>query len=487
MKNLLKVEKGDLVMELAQSKVKDSSKKQKMQMPHTLVIITVIIALVTIATYIIPGGAYDTVVNESGKTVVVNGTFKYIESQPQNIFKVLQAPIQGIVEGAEIIAFLFIVGGAFSVISKTQAIDFGILKIVEKFKGKEILVLPILMFIFSLGGATFGMSEESVAFIAILLPLVLALGYDSIVAMCVTYLACNLGFSSAMLNPFTVGIGQSIAEIPLYSGVEYRTITWFITTLVGCVFVMIYAMKIKKNPKLSPVFESDQIKREKLKNVQSENADFKTSHKIIVLTLFIGLAIIVYGVLKLGFWIPQIAGIFLAVGLISGIVGKLTPNEMATSFTNGAKDMIGAAILIGFARSIMIIAQNANIIDTILFNLSNAIGHLPSLIAAYIMFPIQMFINFFVNSGSGQAALTMPILAPLGDLVGISRQLTVLIYQLGDGFSNAMFPTSGVLIACLGIAGVPYGKWLKWIMPLQIILFICSLGFITVASLIGWA
>ena len=474
-------------MELAQSKVKDSSKKQKMQMPHTLVIITVIIALVTIATYIIPGGAYDTVVNESGKTVVVNGTFKYIESQPQNIFKVLQAPIQGIVEGAEIIAFLFIVGGAFSVISKTQAIDFGILKIVQKFKGKEILVLPILMFMFSLGGATFGMSEESVAFIAILLPLVLALGYDSIVAMCVTYLACNLGFSSAMLNPFTVGIGQSIAEIPLYSGVEYRTITWFITTLVGCIFVMIYAMKIKKNPKLSPVFESDQIKREKLKNVQSENADFKTSHKIIVLTLFAGLAIIVYGVLKLGFWIPQIAGIFLAVGLISGIVGKLTPNEMATSFTNGAKDMIGAAILIGFARSIMIIAQNANIIDTILFNLSNAIGHLPSLIAAYIMFPIQMFINFFVNSGSGQAALTMPILAPLGDLVGISRQLTVLIYQLGDGFSNAMFPTSGVLIACLGIAGVPYGKWLKWIMPLQIILFICSLGFITVASLIGWA
>ena len=192
-------------------------------------------------------------------------------------------------------------------------------------------------------------------------------------------------------------------------------------------------------------------------------------------------------VLKLEFWIPEIAGIFLAVGLISGIVGKLEPNEMASAFTEGAKDMIGAAILIGFARSIMIIAQNANIIDTILFNLSNAIGHLPSLIAAYIMLPIQMFINFFVNSGSGQAALTMPILAPLGDLVGISRQLTVLIYQLGDGFSNAMFPTSGVLIACLGIAGIPYGKWLKWIIPLQIILFICSLGFITVATLIGWA
>ena len=474
-------------MELAQIKLKEKSKKQKMQMPHTLVIIAVIIAIVAVATYIIPGGAYETTVNESGKTVVVNGTFKYIQSQPQNIFKVFQAPIQGIVEGAEIIAFLFIVGGAFSVISKTKAIDFGILRIVEIFKGKEILVLPILIFMFSLGGATFGMSEESVAFIAILLPLVLALGYDSIVAMCVTYLACNLGFSSAMLNPFTVGIGQSIAEVPLYSGVEYRTIIWFITTAVGCAFVMIYAMKIKKNPKLSPVFESDQIKHEKLKDIQSESEEFTTSHKIIVLSLFIGIGIIVYGVLKLEFWIPEIAGIFLAVGLISGIVGKIEPNEMASAFTEGAKDMIGAAILIGFARSIMIIAQNANIIDTILFNLSNAIGHLPSLIAAYIMLPIQMFINFFVNSGSGQAALTMPILAPLGDLVGISRQLTVLIYQLGDGFSNAMFPTSGVLIACLGIAGIPYGKWLKWIIPLQIILFICSLGFITVATLIGWA
>ena len=474
-------------MELAQIKLKEKSKKQKMQMPHTLVIIAVIIAIVAVATYIIPGGAYETTVNESGKTVVVNGTFKYIQSQPQNIFNVLQAPIQGIVEGAEIIAFLFIVGGAFNVISKTKAIDFGILRIVEIFKGKEILVLPILIFMFSLGGATFGMSEESVAFIAILLPLVLALGYDSIVAMCVTYLACNLGFSSAMLNPFTVGIGQSIAEVPLYSGVEYRTIIWFITTAVGCAFIMIYAMKIKKNPKLSPVFESDQIKHEKLKDIQSESEEFTTSHKIIVLSLFIGIGIIVYGVLKLEFWIPEIAGIFLAVGLISGIVGKLEPNEMASAFTEGAKDMIGAAILIGFARSIMIIAQNANIIDTILFNLSNAIGHLPSLIAAYIMLPIQMFINFFVNSGSGQAALTMPILAPLGDLVGISRQLTVLIYQLGDGFSNAMFPTSGVLIACLGIAGIPYGKWLKWIIPLQIILFICSLGFITVATLIGWA
>ena len=474
-------------MELAQIKLKEKSKKQKMQMPHTLVIIAVIIAIVAVATYIIPGGAYETTVNESGKTVVVNGTFKYIQSQPQNIFKVLQAPIQGIVEGAEIIAFLFIVGGAFSVISKTKAIDFGILRIVEIFKGKEILVLPILIFMFSLGGATFGMSEESVAFIAILLPLVLALGYDSIVAMCVTYLACNLGFSSAMLNPFTVGIAQSIAGIQVYSGIELRTVIWFITTLVGTAFIMAYAMKVKKNPKKSLVYESDQIKRKNLQNFEDKKGDFTLSHKIILLAFAIAIGVIVWGVLEKGFWIPEIAAVFLAVGVISGILGKLSPDEMANAFIEGAKEMIGPAIMIGFARGIIVIAENANIIDTILYNLSNAIGSLPSLLAAYVMYPIQMFINFFINSGSGQAALTMPILAPLGDLVGISRQLTVLIYQLGDGFSNAMFPTSGVLIACLGIAGVPYGKWLKWIIPLQIILFALSIGFITIASLIGWA
>ena len=250
---------------------------------------------------------------------------------------------------------------------------------------------------------------------------------------------------------------------------------------------MAYAMKIKKNPKLSPVYESDKIKRKNLQNFEENTGDFTLAHKIILLAFGLAIGLIVWGVLKQGFWIPEIAAVFLAVGLLSGIVGKLSADEMANAFVEGAKGMIGPAIMIGFARGIMVIAENASIIDTILFNLSKIIGSLPSMLAAYVMLPIQMFINFFINSGSGQAALTMPILAPLGDLVGISRQLTVLIYQLGDGFSNAMFPTSGVLIACLGIAGVPYGKWLKWIIPLQIILFVCSIGFITVASLIGWA
>lgn len=391
------------------------------------------------------------------------------------------------VEGAEIIAFLFAIGGAFNLIAATKAIDFGIIRIVNLFRGKEILLIPIITFTFSLGGAIFGMSEEAVAFITILAPLTLALGYDSIVAVAITYLACVLGFSSAMLNPFTVGIAQSIAGIPMFSGIEFRSVVWFITTVVGTLFIMMYAIKVKKNPTISLVYESDQIKRKDLPKLEDKPGDFSISHKIILSTLALSIGVIIWGVLTQGFWISEIAAVFLAVGLISGIIGKLSADEMATAFIEGAKGMIGPAIMIGFARGIMIVAENASIIDTILYNLSNLLGNLPSLLAAYLMFPIQMFINFFVSSGSGQAALTMPILAPLGDLVGVSRQLTVLIYQLGDGFSNAMFPTSGVLIACLGVAGVPYTKWLKWIIPLQIILFILGIVFITIASSIGWA
>ena len=468
----------------------ESRKKVKggnFKVPHTLVIISAIVLLVSIATYIVPGGAYEKVVNEAGKTVVVDGSFKYIESQPQSLFEILQTPIQGIVESGEIIAFLLIVGGAFNIISRTKAIDFGIVNIVNVFKGKEILIIPIITTIFSLGGAVFGMYEESVPFVAILVPLMLALGYDSIMAVAVTYLACALGFSSAMLNPFTVGIAQSIAEIPMFSGIEYRTIIWVITTIVGCAFLMIYARKIKKNPELSPVYESDQIKRENLKSFGENQGEFTLTHKVILASLALCIGIIVWGVLTQGFWIPQIAAVFLITGLFSGIIGKLSGDEMADAFIEGAKGMIGAAVMIGFAKAIVIVAENASIIDTILYNLSNVIGQLPSLLAASIMYPIRMFINFFVGSGSGQAALTMPILAPLGDLVGVQSQLSVLIFQLGDGFSNAIFPTSGILIACLGIAGVPFGKWFKWVMPLQGILFVLAITFITIGSLMGWS
>lgn len=460
------------------------------KVPHTLVIIFSIIILVSIATYIVPGGAYERVVtdvNGQSRTVVLNGSFKYVENEAQGLFQVMQAPVEGIQQSAEIIAFLLVVGGAFNLITRTKAIDSAIAKVVNIFKGNEILIIPIIFTLFSLGGATFGMTEEAIPFITILAPLMLALGFDSILAVGISYLGCIVGFSTAMLNPFTVGIAQSIAEIPLFSGVEYRTIMWIITTIVGIIFLMLYARKVKKNPQFSPMYKLDQEKREKLKETQSEEVEFTFAHKIIIASIGVCLAVITWGVLKEGFWIPEIAAVFLITGIVAAIIGGLKTDEMAEAFIGGAKDMIGAAMIVGFARAIVIVAENAQIIDTILYGLSTFIGKLPSLLAACVMLPVQMFINFFVISGSGQAALTMPILAPLGDLLEISRQTTVLIFQLGDGFSNAIFPTSGVLMACLGMAGIPYSKWVKWILPLQVILFALGIVFITIAMMIGWA
>ena len=460
------------------------------KVPHTLVIIFSIIILMAIATYIVPGGSYDRViadVNGQSKTVVLNGSFHYVENEAQGLFSVMQAPISGLEQSAEIIAFLFIVGGAFSLITRTKAIDSAIAKVVSIFKGNELLIIPIIFTLFSLGGATFGMTEEAIPFITILTPLMLALGFDSILAVGISYLGCIVGFATAMLNPFTVGIAQSIAEITLFSGVVYRSILWVITTIVGIIFLMIYARRIKKNPQLSPMYKLDEEKRKKLNKSENEEVKFTLSHKIIIASIGVCLAVIIWGVLRKGFWIPEIAAVFLITGIFAGIVGGLKADEMADAFVAGAKDMIGAAMVIGFARAIVIIAENSQIIDTILYGLSSFIGKLPSLLAACVMLPVQMFINFFVISGSGQAALTMPILAPLGDLLDISRQTTVLIFQLGDGFSNAIFPTSGVLMACLGMAGIPYSKCFKCILPLQIILFALAIIFITCAMMIGWA
>ena len=472
-----------------QRKREDSNEvmKKEIKMPHTLVIIFGIIILVSIATYLVPGGAYERVVNEAGKTVVVDGTFNYVTSNPQGLFEILQAPLKGIEGTAEIIAFLFVVGGAINIVTRTKAIDLGIVRLVNKLKGREILIIPILTLIFSIGGAVFGMSEEAIPFITLLLPLMLALGYDSILTVAVTYLACILGFSTAMLNPFTVHVAQNIAQVEVGSGVGFRTIAWIITTTVGIVFLMYYANKIKKDPTKSLVYESDKKKKEKLEINLHGHEEFTIGHKIILSLLAVAIGVIIWGVLVKGFYISEIAAVFLAMGLLAGIIGKLNVNDMADAFIDGAKGMIGAAVIIGCARGIVIIAENAQIIDTVLYGLVGLIGKLPSLIAAYLMYIVQMIVNFFIISGSGQAAVTMPLLAPLGDLVGVQRQLSVLIFQLGDGFSNAIFPTSGILIASLGLAGVPYSKWVKWVLPIQAIMFLLSLGFITVAMMMNWA
>lgn len=455
------------------------------RVPHTLVIISIILVLVAIATYLVPGGIYERYISDTGRELIADGSFQYIDSSPQGVFSVLQSPIDGMVAAAQIIAFLFVVSGAFSIVAATRAIDSGIKRAVIRLKGAAILIIPIIMFMFSLGGAVFGMVEESIPFVAILVPLTIALGYDSLVAMGISYFGCVVGFTTAMFNPFNVGVAQEIAGLDYLSGAGFRTIVWLTATFIGITFIMLYGRKIKKNPELSPMYEIDQVHREESNNSELTD-DFTGRQKLVLLGLAIAMTTIIWGVTTQGYYLSEIAAIFLALGLVSGILGGLSGDDMATAFIAGAKDMIGAAVMVGFSRGIVILATNGQIIDTILFTLSNLLVGVPSLIASYLMLIVQTVINFFVGSGSGQAALTMPIIAPLGDIIGISRQTSVFIFQLGDGFSNAIYPTGATLIACLGAARIPYTKWLKWIMPLQAIFFVMSLVFITIAMNMSW-
>ncbi|MFH1727541.1 MAG: TIGR00366 family protein [Pseudomonadota bacterium] len=459
---------------------------EKIKIPHTIALIFMFIAIVAALTWIIPAGQFDTMKNEAGRTIVVADSYHRIESNPQGIFAFLLAPIKGMVAVAEIIAFVFLVGGVFAIIYKTGAVTTFITRITKKLGKNEILIIPILMLLFSMGGAVFGMCEETLPFIILLIPFCFALGYDSIVAVTIAWVGSGLGFSAAMINPFTVQVAQGIAELPPVSGWWYRTICWFVITTTGIIFTMLYARKIKKNPKASPVYESDLKLKKEHPEFDQEETKMTTSHYLVLISFTLGMIMLVVGVMKWGWYIEEIAALFVAIGLVCGIVSRMGINKMAETFAEGAKDMVAAAIIIGFARAILVVASDGHIIDTILYYLSNLASGLPAIVSSWIMFIVQTFINFFVPSGSGQAALTIPIMAPLGDLIGVSRQVTVLAFQFGDGFTNMINPTHGVLLGCLLIAKIPWITWAKWILPLQLLLSLLAFIFLAIAVMIGF-
>ncbi|SHJ22845.1 Uncharacterized membrane protein YfcC, ion transporter superfamily [Clostridium amylolyticum] len=463
---------------------KDNVKK-KFQVPHTFAIIFTILIIVAVSTWLIPGGEYERVKNAQGKTVVVADSFKYVESSPRNVGQLFMAPLKGFASKADVAGFILIVGGAFAIIQSTNAINAGIMRVVKALKGKEILLIPIVVTLFSVGGAVIGMAEETIPFAAIFVPLALALGYDSITGMAMSFVGATVGFSAAMLNPFTVGIAKGIAETPIRAGITYRTIVWVVFTLCTIFYLMHYANKVKKNPESSILYEHDLKRKEELNLLGNNevNIEFTLRHKIILFTLLGGFALIIFGVLKYEWYINEIAAVFLAMGIISGFLGKMKVNDIVESFTNGAKDLIGAALVVGLANAIVILCNEAKIMDTILYSLAKVIEPLPNLLSGYAMLVVQSIINFFVGSGTGQAALTIPIMYPLGELVGINRETTILIYQFGNGFTDLIFPTSGTLMATLGLAKIPYDQWMKWVIRVVIALFVLQLIMITPAIL----
>lgn len=418
-------------------------------------------------------------------------------------FGVLNYVFEGLVTGDKwgsavgIVAFILVIGGAFGIILRTGAVDAGILAMIKKTKGNEILVIPILFALFSLGGAVFGMAEETIPFAMIVIPLVIAMGYDALTGVAITFVASQVGNATSWMNPFGVAVAQGIAGVPVFSGATFRIVMWVICTIAGAGYTYVYARKIKKNPKLSMSYDTDGYFRDKLKEQENIKGDFNIGHKLVLLTVGLGIVWIVWGVVKYQYYIPEIASQFFVMGLVAGVIGvmfklnDMRVNDIASSFQRGAADLAGTALVVGMAKGVLLVLGGSNpsdatVLNTILHSVGSSLKGLPGALSAWFMYVFQSIFNFFVTSNSGQAALTMPILAPLSDIVGVSRQVATLAYQLGSGFADAIVPTSACLMGVLGVAKVDWTKWAKWQIKMQGFFFAIGSVFIIVAVVIGF-
>lgn len=448
--------------------------------PDALTLIVGIMVIFMILTWLLPAGSFERTekeVNGLTREVVVPGTYAEVKQSPQSPWDVLIAPLKGFAEAADIIGFVFFVGGAFAIINRTGAINSGLMQVVrfsEKNPAYKKLIIPLVMTLFSLGGATFGMSEETLVFVMITIPLAHAMGYDAVVGLAIPFIGSGVGFAGAFSNPFTIGIAQGLAEIPLFSGYEYRLIVWTIFTIVGITFVMIYANRVEKNPHKSLVYGMD-TEMDFAGVHKDEDLRYTPVRKVILALLAVAIGMIIVGATRWDWYINEISALFIGLGIVVAVIYRLGISETLNSFYQGCKDVLVAAIIIGFSRGILVIAEDGQIIDTILHGISTAAEGLPNYLSVQIMFVVQTGINFFIPSGSGQAALTMPIMAPLADLLGITRQTAVLAYQFGDGISNIIIPTSGVVMGLLSISKIPYDKWFRFAFPLIIILSVVAM------------
>jgi uncharacterized ion transporter superfamily protein YfcC len=455
---------------------------------NTLVMIYAIVVLTAVLTWIVPGGEYQREIRD-GKTLVVPGSFHFVGNQPQGLGAVLTAPIKGFIQAAQIIGFLFIIGGVFNIIQTTGAIAVSVQKMAFFFSHKPHLqkyFIPATMLIFSLAGTLFGMCEETMPFVPIFIPLALSLGYDSLVGTAIPFLGAAAGFAGAVFNPFTVGIAQGIAELPLYSGMAYRLVVWILSTFFMTLFVMRYASRIKAKPSTSPVYEIDRQRKQNLQLNSAVQEKVQPKHIWVLIAFLLALVLLVYGALKYHWYINEIGALFLGLGIVAGTLGRLSVAEITDSFKAGARDMMGVAFIIACARAILVVATDGKILDVMLYNLAGVISHFHRIVAAQAMFVAQGVINFFVHSGSGQAALTMPIMSPLADVIGISRQTAVLAFVFGEGWINPILPTSGVTMGVLGLAGISWEKWAKWLLPLQIFFFILALLLLIPPVIFNW-
>lgn len=460
----------------------DSNKKKKFKIPHVYVILLLIMVIAAIATYIIPAGEFGRITNEAGRVVIDPNDFTYIENNPTSLFGIFHAIPKGMAAAVDVIFMVVLTLAGMEIINKTGAIQIAISQMIKKLKGKETATIVIISLAFTAVGSFVGWAEGILIFVPIGVSISVAMGYDALLGFQMVTATAGMGFAVGVTNIYTVGVAQGILGLPLFSGMGFRMILLVVLTIVTIWYLLRYANKIKKDPKQSFVYGLDlSIEEVDVDNVE----DLSTRHKLVLLTLLAGFFFAVYGSLNWGWFMKEIAATFTLVGIIGGLVAGKPINEIALDYGEGAKKIIAAGITIGLARSILVIIEEGLIMDTIILNLANAVQMLPTYLTAVGMYIIQVFINFFIPSGSGQAVVTVPILGPMSELVGSTQQVAVLAYQLGDGFTNRIFPTSAALMAGLAFAGeIPYEKYFKSMFPLMMLWIIIGAIFVAIADII---
>lgn len=452
---------------------------------NAYVIIGIMLVIAVIASYVLPSGEYERVVDEAtGKTIIDATSYHFVEAEPLGVMDLLLSVPKGMAEAGSIIFFVFIVAGSFEVLGRTGFTSAFVNVTIRKFAGKEKILFPMIVCVLSFFAATMGMAEEVVIFVPILLALSKKLGYDELLAAGLAYCGIRAAHINGMMNPFNVGIAQGFAELPLYSGLWYRSIWCVVTIVVTCWILLRYAKKIKEDPTKSLMYNvNTDIDEDVLKELDS--VEVTKTHKLLGILLLLTFATIIFGVVKFQWYLDEIAAIFLLFGILTGVIAKLQASVIADYFLAGAKGVLAGALIIGMARGILVILEEGMVVDTIVFYASSLLEGLPKVLAANGMLAFQWLLNLLIPSASAQAATTMPIMIPLADILDINRQVAVTAYHYGDGITNLITPACGPLMTCIALAKVPFAKWARWVLPMLLAWTIIGILAVTGAQLIN--
>ncbi len=456
--------------------------KKKFSFPSSKLLLFILIAVVTVATYVVPAGEYQYTVNAAGSTVVDASSYTTVEQSPVTPFRMFVAVAQGFIDGGQVI--FLILFGYFWIYSimKTGALTALINKLVAGKEKSARLFIPISILLWAVAGSTYGELDTVWGLVPIFIAVAYAFGYDAIVGVCICYGAVSVGFASATTNPFTIGIAQSIAELPLFSGILYRIIIFVVFVGAWMAITLTYGNRVKKDPTKSVVYGMDFSAFK----IESENGDkFTAKQKIIVAGMALAIFLIVFGSLKFGWYLNEMSAIFLIFGILTSVLDGRGAENICNDLANSFSEMMDAIVVVGLSRTILVIMKSGLIIDTVVHACASLMNGLPQWATAEVMLVFQNLLNFFIPSGSGQATAIMPIIVPLADLTGLNRQIAVLAYQFGDGYSNMLWPTASCAI-CMGIAKIPLGKWYKFILPVFGILFALQSFFVILATVINY-